>query len=61
MGEQDRRRSTPVIRAIVPRMVDIRAVREVETWTTSNVLGGLLLLAVVVALLIWGIRRYLRR
>jgi hypothetical protein len=42
-------------------MVDIRAVREVETWTETNVLGGILLLAVVVGLLIWAIRRYVRR
>ena len=60
-SERDRRRSAPVIGAILPRMVDIRAVREVETWTTSNVFGGILLLVLVVALVIWAVRRYLRR
>jgi hypothetical protein len=42
-------------------MVDIRAVREVETWTGTNVLGGILLLVVVLVFLIWLIRRYVRR
>jgi hypothetical protein len=42
-------------------MVDIRAVREVETWSGTNLVGGILLLVVVVALLIWAIRRYVRR
>jgi hypothetical protein len=61
MGNPDRRRFASVNGAIVPRMVDIRAVREVETWTGPNVLGGILLLVVVLALLIWAIRRYVQR
>jgi hypothetical protein len=45
---------------IVPRMRFIVAVREVEHWTSTNLVGGLLLLAAVTWLVVWAVRRFLR-
>ncbi|HEX9854471.1 MAG TPA: hypothetical protein VGC47_04090 [Acidimicrobiia bacterium] len=41
-------------------MTFIVAVREVEGWTATNLLGGLLLLGIVAFGLVWAIRRFLR-
>jgi len=41
-------------------MALIADVRQAETWTFSNILGGLVLLAALVIFLVWVIRRYLR-
>ena len=41
-------------------MVAIFAVREAETWTATNIVGGLVLLAIAVTALVWAIRRYLQ-
>lgn len=40
-------------------MTGIGAVREVETWSFANIVGGLVVLAVVIGVLYWAIRRYL--
>ncbi|MFQ5554486.1 MAG: hypothetical protein ACE5GC_03835 [Acidimicrobiia bacterium] len=41
-------------------MVLIGAVREVEGWTGTNIVGGLALALIVTVGLVWAIRRYLR-
>ncbi len=41
-------------------MAEIVALREVETWSAPNIVMGLILLVVAIAVLVWAIRRYLR-
>ena len=43
----------------MPRMLVIVAVREAEAWSATNIVMGLILLAVAVTVLVWAIRRYL--
>jgi len=38
----------------------IAAIRQAEEWTAANLLGALFLLAVVVVVGFWLVRRYLR-
>ena len=40
-------------------MPEYRALAEAETWTASNVILSLILLVVVIAVLVWLIRRFL--
>lgn len=40
-------------------MSEVRALRELETWTPGNIFGGLLLLAVIVVAVVYLVRRYL--
>jgi hypothetical protein len=41
-------------------MLVIGAVRETETWSGASVVLGLLLLAVLIALIVWQVRRFLQ-
>ncbi|MDJ0925148.1 MAG: hypothetical protein QNJ77_11355 [Acidimicrobiia bacterium] len=41
-------------------MVVISAVRETEAWSAASIIFGLLLLALLVGLIVWRVRRYLR-
>ena len=43
----------------MPRMAGFVLVREAETWTVTNIVGGLFLLALVAAVIAWAIKRYL--
>ena len=45
--------------AIVPRMSEIRALRELETWTAGNILGAVVLVVVLAVAIVVLIRRYL--
>lgn len=40
-------------------MLEVRALRELETWTAGNIIGGLVLLAIVIAAIVVLVRRYL--
>jgi hypothetical protein len=40
-------------------MSEVRALRELETWSAGNILGGLLLLTVLVVAVVVLVRRYL--
>jgi heme/copper-type cytochrome/quinol oxidase subunit 4 len=40
-------------------MPEYRALAEAETWSAANVVASVILLVVVVAALVWLIRRYL--
>jgi hypothetical protein len=40
-------------------MQALRAVRDVEGWTTANLVTGGLLLVVFIVVAVWAIRRYL--
>jgi len=44
----------------VPRMVEIRALREVEKWTGPSVVAAVLIAVAVLAILGWFIYRYLQ-
>ncbi len=37
----------------------IAGVREAEPWNAGNVIGGVVLLIVAVAVIVWFVRRYL--
>jgi flagellar biogenesis protein FliO len=39
--------------------MDIRAVRELETWTPGNIVGGIVLAVALVVLIVWLVRRFL--
>ncbi len=43
----------------MPRMTVIAGVRQAETWSFLNIVGGVLLLIAFAALLFWLVRRYL--
>ena len=43
----------------MPRMTEYRALREVEAWSPANVFWGVVLAVVVIAVIIWLIRRFL--
>lgn len=43
----------------MPRMPEVRALRELETWTAGNILGALVLLTVLTATIVVLVRRYL--
>jgi len=45
--------------AIVPRIMEIAALREVEPWTGPSIVLGAVLLIATIAVLVWAIRRYL--
>jgi formate/nitrite transporter FocA (FNT family) len=40
-------------------MPEVRALRELETWSAGNIIGGLLLLALVTLAIVVAVRRYL--
>jgi hypothetical protein len=46
--------------AIVPRMTVVGALREVDPWTRSSMVAGIVLAAVVFSLVVWLVIRYLR-
>lgn len=46
-------------RAILPRMPEVVALRELETWTAGNILGAVILLAALVVAIVVLVRRYL--
>ena len=43
----------------MPRMSEVRALRELETWTAGNIVGALLLFTVMVVVIVVLVRRYL--
>jgi len=46
--------------AIVPRMLEIRALREVERWTGPSIVATVLIVVALLAILTWFIHRYLQ-
>jgi hypothetical protein len=49
----------PTWMAIVPRIMEIAALREVEPWTGPSLVLGTILLIATLAVIVWAIRRYL--
>ena len=54
------RSAVPQPLAIVPRIMEIRALQEAEAWTGLSIAAGVVLLVVTIVLLAWAIRRFLR-
>ena len=39
--------------------MEIRALQEVEPWTTPSIVAGVVLLVVVIVVIVWLVRRFL--